>query len=301
MIDSIVVTNHLGESMTLELANPEKSGLAVLGIEGLGPSKADVSMFNQAGADGGFFNSARANSRNILLRLQFVGSSPVELTRAKTYKYFPVKRKINIKIYTTNRNVEVDGYVESNEPEIWRKDPGTVISVMCPSAYFTDLDGPLVTTFASITPTFEFPFSNEGESPVLQMGTINQLSSSSVVYTGDASVGVEIYIYAYGFAEGITITLVETGQVMSISDAQIATITGDTIDNGDVIVISTVRGNTFARLTRAGVTHNIRNALGTYPPWFKLEVGDNQFSFAATTGLTVLDFEIKCDLLYYGV
>lgn len=37
MIKSVTVVNHLGESLKLDLASPEKSGFIVKSIEGLGP------------------------------------------------------------------------------------------------------------------------------------------------------------------------------------------------------------------------------------------------------------------------
>ena len=44
MLTKITVTNHLGESIELELARPELSGLAVLSVEGLGAVKGNVSF-----------------------------------------------------------------------------------------------------------------------------------------------------------------------------------------------------------------------------------------------------------------
>lgn len=46
MIKSVTVVNHLGESLKLDLASPEKSGFIVKSIEGLGPVKATVECFN---------------------------------------------------------------------------------------------------------------------------------------------------------------------------------------------------------------------------------------------------------------
>ena len=42
MIKSVTVVNHLGESLKLDLASPEKSGFIVKSIEGLGPVKATL-------------------------------------------------------------------------------------------------------------------------------------------------------------------------------------------------------------------------------------------------------------------
>ena len=51
MINSFIVTNHLGESLELILANPDSSGLAVLSATGLGQVQADVNLTELAGSD----------------------------------------------------------------------------------------------------------------------------------------------------------------------------------------------------------------------------------------------------------
>lgn len=75
MVKSVTVTNYLGKSLKMELANPELSGLAITSIEGLGPGKADVITTNMASNDGSIFNSARLNERNIVLTLMPLSSN----------------------------------------------------------------------------------------------------------------------------------------------------------------------------------------------------------------------------------
>jgi len=52
MINSITVTNHLDESVKLELRFPEKSGFLVQGVTGLGPSKANINSTELSTTDG---------------------------------------------------------------------------------------------------------------------------------------------------------------------------------------------------------------------------------------------------------
>lgn len=52
MIQSIKVTNHLQESILIELMNPESSGFIVLSIDGLGPPKAIINFTEMSGLDG---------------------------------------------------------------------------------------------------------------------------------------------------------------------------------------------------------------------------------------------------------
>ena len=55
MIKSITITNYLGESIKIFLAqdNPDH-GLLIKSIEGLGPAKANINTTNLATNDGSF-------------------------------------------------------------------------------------------------------------------------------------------------------------------------------------------------------------------------------------------------------
>ena len=67
MIRSVTVENYLGDSITLELMRPEKSGFIVKNIEGLGPAKANINTTDISTNDGSIFNSSRLTQRNITM------------------------------------------------------------------------------------------------------------------------------------------------------------------------------------------------------------------------------------------
>lgn len=69
MIKKVIVTNYLGESLEMELARPEVSGLAITDIEGLGPVKATINTSEIATGDGALYNSAKLETRNIVMTL----------------------------------------------------------------------------------------------------------------------------------------------------------------------------------------------------------------------------------------
>lgn len=163
MIRAVTVTNYLGESKRFELAFPEKSGFAVQSISGLGPSKADINTTEISTNDGSLYNSARVNSRNIVMSLKLMFNPQIEDTRQDSYKYFPIKKKVTLLIETDNRICETYGYVESNEPDIFSSDEMTQISIVCPDPYFYSAgpDGTNTTIFYGVEPLFEFAFSNE--------------------------------------------------------------------------------------------------------------------------------------------
>ena len=167
MLKSVTVINHLGESLKIDMRRPETSGFYIKKIEGLGPVKANINIAERTTIDGGQYNSAHANSRNIVLTLGFLFAHDIESVRHKSYKYFPLKRRITLIIETDTRTCETYGYVESNEPNIFDKEESTVISVVCPDSYFysSGAGSKTVTRFSSIESLFEFPFSCEGDVP----------------------------------------------------------------------------------------------------------------------------------------
>ena len=135
MIKSVTVTNYLNQSITLELTRPELSGFIITSIDGLGPVNATINTTDIATTDGALFNSARVSTRNIVLSVRYLGTV-IEDIRQLSYKYFPVKKKVNLVIETDNRSLEIEGYVESNEPDIFSKEESAAISIVCAFPFF---------------------------------------------------------------------------------------------------------------------------------------------------------------------
>lgn len=167
MIKKVIVTNYLGESIEFELRAPEKTGLFIRSIDGLGPGKASINTTDIASDDGSIFNSARSEQRNIVLTLGCLiadgVTDSIETARQLTYKYFPKKKPLKFYILTDNRELEILGYTESNEPEIFTDDETTQISIICPDPLFYSAGegGTHTTVFNGVDFLFEFAFDNE--------------------------------------------------------------------------------------------------------------------------------------------
>ena len=304
MIKSVIITNYLGESLTLELKNPWKIGIAVKDITGLGPVKADVNMTKISSGDGSKYNSARVGTRNIVFTLLLLGIPSVEESRQLTYKYFPVKKPVTLTFETDNRIAKITGYVESNEPNIFSEQEETQISIVCANPYFYNAkDGEItVVSFSGTEPVFEFPFSNESTSePLIEFGNIELRQEEIVYYDGDSEVGIVIRMHALGEVRQITIYNTGTRETMKIDTDKLATITGGGITEGDEIAISTVKGDKYITLLRDGKTYNILNALGKDIDWFQLVKGDNRFAYICDYGAENLEFKIEFRILYEGV
>lgn len=301
MIKSITVTNFLGQSKKFELGRPEKSGMAVTNIEGLGPSKSNILTTEVATNDGAIFNSARSQARNIVVHFDFRFALDIEATRHETYKYFPNKKRLKLLIETDKRECEAYGYVENNDPDIFSPTETTQISIICPDPYLYSARK-TITVFSGVEDIFEFPFSNESLSEnLLEISALRTTTTQTVYYDGDAEVGMLITIHAIGEAKNIAIYNTGTREVMRIDTNKLEALTGEGLHLGDTITINTVKGNKYIKLLRDGEEYNILNCLDKHADWFQLSKGDNIFAYTAEDGATSLQFRIENQVLYEGV
>lgn len=325
MIKSVEVINYLGDPpLVLELTDPWKTGLYVKSITGIGPGKASINVTDLASDDGGIFNSARAETRNIVLTLGMLDGfidgvyQSIETSRQKTYRYFAKKRWLTLILHTDNRDLYIEGYVESNEPDIFSKDETTQISIICPDPKWYKAGPRDWSTFGGIENLFEFPYSNEGipaiadldkitvddqviEGNVTMFGRIVEIENVVINYQGEVETGVEMYIHFDTSAAGLEVFNVDTGERLGIDDAKVAAVVGSGIQSNDEITICTIHGKKSAILTRDGVSYNIINALGRNPAWFQLYQGDNTFTFNASAGREGITFIMYYTLAFEGV
>lgn len=301
MIKNVTVTNHLGDSLTLQLDKTD-TGLAITGIDGLYPPKATINTSSLGGQDGVTFNSTRIDTRNIVLDLRFVGVGSIEDLRLLTYQFFPIKRKVTFAIETDRRKAAVEGYVESNEANIFSPESGTTIS-MITDPYFYDISGQdTKVNFYGITPLFEFPFSNESlTTPLIVMGEHLAELSRSFVYPGDAVTGVVTTIEASGTLGNITVGNPETGEGFVLTSARMTAVTGQPVSDGDTIIIDSRIGKKSVTLWRAGTITNILSALGPIPGWINVRPGINTFEIGVSSGIQNARISMEYPILYEGV
>lgn len=302
MIKSIQITSFRGEDMLIELANPEKSGFAILEITGLGPVKAEINTTENGINDGAVFNSAHVSYRNIVISLRFVGTD-IESLRQKSYRFFAIKQNVRLLIETDNRVMNIEGYVESNDPTIFSKTEGCKVSIICPYPYFKIGAGdPNTTIFSGRDAAFTFPFSNESlTEKKLVFGNIRVDTAGNVQYDGDVEIGITIRISALGPVQNIKIYNTLTKEKMILNTGAIETITGTAFGTGDEIFISTIKNKKSIQLLRNGVYTDIFRCLDLSSDWFMVYNGDNVFSYTADTGVDNLQFMITNDVIYEGI
>ena len=169
MIESVTVTNYLGVSREMVLADPEPSGFIVKSIDGLGPATANINFSELVTIDGAIENSAKLNTREIKIDLIFLENPTIEDTRHQTYQFFPVKKPVTLtvktKTFERTRVLHCYGTVEKNDPKIFSQQEGCSITIKCgdPSWHSETFTKKM---FYGTEPLFEFPFSNESTQEV---------------------------------------------------------------------------------------------------------------------------------------
>ena len=307
MIKTLTFINYLGDQLTINLANPFDVGMAITEITGLGPGNADIITTDNATMDGAVYNSSRLSYRNIVITLKLLGTDfngqSIEATRHNVYKYFPIKKPLWLIFESDKRSAMIQGYVESNEPEIFSDWEKTQISIICPNPYFESLMG-TTTNFSGVQPSFEFPFITNVQADVFEMGTQYMEGDIDIYYTGEVETGVNINMSFKDHVAPITIYNVITNESIVVDTAKIESRYGE-LQLGDKIIISTSRGAKKANLLRDNQVYNIINCLDKNLTWFQLQKGDNIFSYSVEGGqeggLYDLEMNFTNKILYEGL
>lgn len=310
MIKSVTAVNFKGESIKMDLFHPESSGFIIIKIDGIGPGKATVTKNDSKVYDGGTITSARLPSRNIKMEIQFLWVNSIEDVRHKSYKYFPLKKPITLIFETDTRTVEIEGVVESNEPDIFSSEESTNISIICPDPYFyaSGENARSKTEFSGINAVFEIPsdtgYSNESLTEALtEISTLYVQSERGIMNYGEVDIGVVISVKPLAIVKGIlTISNVTLGQNMSFDLNKIKTITEQDFHLGDELIINTLRGKKSVTLVREGKNYNALSCIDTRTDWIYLTSGENTFTYYLDgEGIEDLQFSVTNSILYEGV
>lgn len=304
MIYTIVATNDKGDSVELDLANPWAGGIAVTGASGLGPADGTINTVNFATSDGALFNSSRIKSRDIELNLKFIGSD-IEAVRHHLLRYFRVKHPITLDFITDYRHTYITGHVEKNEINIFSKEEGADITIVCPNPFFRLRDpakGKNSVRFTTSTPSFEFEFQDpDTDSPTLIFGEMTSTGETVVVYEGDADASTVVDIQFLGPATGVKLYNTTTQTRINIDTNEIARLLGSTIRAGDRLSISSGVGDKYVRAYRDGRLYNALSALDKDSDWIFLTPGDNLITVRADTGIDNVSAIISFENLYESI
>lgn len=250
MLQRIEVVSSQGTLLNLSLEDLE-NGFLVEEVEGLDPVKATITSSSFAQLDGSQYQSSRREDRNVKLKISLEpewGTQTVRDLRKVLYSILMPKSFVTLKFYMSDSDpLWISGRVESFETVLFSAEPTVDISIMCFDPDFYD-------------PTPE----------TLTSATVSTNIDTTIAYDGTVETGV---LFTLNVNRALTAFSIynTTGEGLQQLDF------AGTLQAGDVLRISTVAGNKYARLTRAGVETSFLYGISPQSAWLELKPGDNKF------------------------
>ena len=253
---------------TVQLTGDE-SNKQVVSIQGLAPVPATINTSVAAGIDGARFNSSRLEPRNIVILLHL--TNPLT-TRQALENALPTKGRVTFRYTTGSRSVEIDGYIDSWECDLFSIAEMVQISIICPDPYFR---------------------------------AQTQISKTLAV-SGETDLGATSSI-----DNGVTIIATITGShVNAITIANITDRRSpyvkivDSFQVGDIVTIVTKRGEKSVTRTRSTTTTNIFSLVDPASTFFQVSAAHDSLSYMVNNDASYngsATVVVKYNDLYAGV
>lgn len=279
----LAIENHKGERLNLT-QNPKYS---VTSIEGLTPPQANINTAVNANFDGSVFRSSRLTDRNIVITLAIEGDA--EANRIELYKYIKAKKQCTLYYQNGRRDVSIVGYVESLNVGIFEQKEIAQISILCPKPYFADVVNTIL-DMSAVSSGFEFPFSID--SVGIEFSRVETGHESIVQNLGDVDTGAVIVFHATGTASDPVIYNLDTAEFFKVNIDMSA---------GDLLVISTIKGEKTVTAILSGIEWNYINSMVQGSSWIQFESGANTMLYNADSHPENLECMISFNNLYEGV
>lgn len=241
------VTNLYENDLTL---TGQENKFQITSITGLDPPQAQVNISKLAGYNGGIFNSAQLNVRNITITIRINGD--VEGNRIALYQLFPISEQITLWYRNTGVYAKIDGFVNSITCPIFSQGEIMQISIMCPDPNFKSVN--------SFTRTTE-----EADKNALIFNTLSTVTHGCITTVNFAAA-----------CDNIMILNNNTTAALGTMEINYSFI------SGDVLTINSNRGEKAVTLTRSGSTTNIISAVTSGSVFTTISPGANSFIFLAS-------------------
>lgn len=277
------VENQKGETLRLT----QTSNYIITSIDGLTPPPAVINNSTVATNDGAIYNSARVETRTLILSI--APRIPVEANRNTLYRYFNIKKPVRVYYQNNSKRVYIDGYVESMEGSLFDMTQTIVVTILCLDPFWKSQQEETV-DFSSTIDLFEFPFETPTEG--IEFSRIDKTKTVNVNNQGDVETGMVIELIANGTVQNPRIYNADTRDVFALDVS---------MQQGDVIRVNTNRGHKQLTLTREGETQNIINSITKESVWPILEPGDNVFTYECDAGEDLMELRFLYTNNYGGV
>lgn len=260
---------------------------AITKITGLGSPDAAINTVNVGSFDGERFNSSKLKMRNIVMTIAISGD--IETNRIALYKVFRSKDWIRFKYKNGSRNVYIDGYIESAPIDLFSERQEVQISILCPDPYFKNAEE-IIEDMSLVISMFYFPFAIGDAGQTISQ--YDEVLEKVITNEGDVEKGMIIELQAAGEVKNPKIFNRDTTDFFGLNI---------TMQKGDVITVSTIKGSKTVYLLRNGVVSNIFNNIMKDITWLQLEPGDNVFTYEASEGADYLNIIFRHTDNYEGV
>lgn len=273
----------------LELTDNEGQ-YQVTNIEGLTPPNANINTASYANGDGSSFNSSKIPNREIVITVYINGD--VQKNRLTLYKYFRNKEWCRIYYQDDNRDVYIEGYVQTFEAPIFVQKQVAQISILCPNPYFKDMET-IIQSISKIIKKFSFPFSINADEPI-PFSELELEKVTNIINDSESETGLIINARFMGTVDKLEIKNIDTGESFIVNYR---------FAKNDKLIINCNRGSKSVILTREAVEYNLIPYVQSGSVFFQLGIGDNRFSFLADDGINdmLLDINFKYYKVYLGV
>ncbi|ASR83322.1 minor tail protein [Arthrobacter phage Caterpillar] len=248
MLYKVEIHNAQGNTLVLPLGS-SSSGYLVKPIDGLDPVPANIVSTSFANLDGEQHQASRREKRNIVMKLglKMGAAGSVSSLRARLMQYFMPKSTVKLTFFREDGpDVDIYGVVETFNCPQFVKEPEATISLLC---HKPDFYVPTPTVVSGVTTS----------------GTNEQV----VDYEGSVETG---FVFKLNIDRPMSqFTIFQRSSDQSLNRMLFA----EPLIAGDVLTISTVSGDKYATLTRAGSDTSLLYGVAPDASWINLFPGPN--------------------------
>lgn len=212
----------------------------VISITGLNPPAAQINAVDPAGIDGTIYNSSRILPRNVVIMLRINGD--VEANRLNLYRYFQPGEDVRFYFENKNRNVQIDGTIDTVECGLFTMSEVMQVSIVCPDPYFLAAEDTEATWSGNV-----FTFTNDSDT---EAGFLLQFRFGS---------GMQ--------ADRVLLTKIDAGENLVLIGSFLP---------GDEFTIDTREGSESVWLVRGGLRLNALEYMNRGSVFSRIDAGKTQ-------------------------
>lgn len=261
MLTRVDIQTDRGNFLSLPIDDTSQ-GYILERIDGLDPVRATMVSTGFAQLDGEYYQSSRRGTRNIKIKIGLepdYATTTVSDLRHKLYNYFMPRSEVKLTFYDSGSpHSYIKARVETFETELFTNEPTVDISLIAFSPDFIDMDevvlsGQTSSAYMSASATIVHDYEGTIPTGFIFSLSVNRSLSEFAIYNiqQDATIPTQFEMdYAF--------------------------------QSGDLVEVSTVPGDKYVMLTRAGIKSSILYSVRSYSNWLTIGPGANMVMVYAT-------------------